>query len=144
MQAESSVVVSKLAIVVLVLARSPMLDMVVSWSLTYIQHNQHTPLHAFPLPLMFRSVTRTTRVTTDRGSEERTVRDTYHTSRRQCFVSNLAVVLLVLARLLPHPCCTWWPHGRTPIFNTIITLPCMPSTTTHVKCYENVSGDYRT
>ena len=59
------------------LSRSPMLHMAVSWSHTYIQYNQHNHLYALRLPLMFRSITKTTRATTKRGSGEPTVRDTH-------------------------------------------------------------------
>ena len=35
-------------------------------------------LYAFRLPLMFRNVTKTIHATTERSSEERTVKDTHH------------------------------------------------------------------
>ena len=41
-------------------------------------------------------------------------------------VSELALVVLVLARLLTYQCCTWRSAGRTPIFNTTSTLPWTP------------------
>ena len=66
------------------LARSPMFHMKVFWSHTYIQNNQHTPLYTFRLPPMFRSVVKATRVTTEGGSGEPTVRDTHHANGRQC------------------------------------------------------------
>ena len=42
-------------------------------------------------------------------------------------VSERAVVVLVLARLLARQCCKWRSLSRTPVFNTITTLPCTPS-----------------
>ena len=84
MQTDGSVVVSELAVVVLAHALSlaqQCFHLAVSWSPTYIQHKQHTPLYAFRLPFMFRSViTKTTRATTERGSDELAVRNTHHTS----------------------------------------------------------------
>ena len=42
-------------------------------------------------------------------------------------VSELAAVVLVLARSLAHQCCTWRSLGGAPIFNTISTFPCTRS-----------------
>ena len=64
--------------------RSSMMHMAVSVSQTYTKHNQNTSLYVFRLPLMLRCVKRKNRANTERGSEERTVRDTQHASTLQC------------------------------------------------------------
>ena len=60
-------------------------------------------------------------------------------------VSELAVVVLLLARSIARQCSTWRSLDRTPIFNTINTLPVRLPTAAHVPmCRENDSYYYKT
>ena len=123
-----------------------MLHMAVSWSHTYIQHNQHTSLYAFRIPLTFRSATKTTCTNTERGSEERRVIDTHHASRRQCRrirTCSYSFGTCSLARSAVLHMNVSWKHTyfqhnqHTPLYAARL-LTDVP------RCYENDARHYRT
>ena len=148
MQADGSVVVLELVVFVLVLARSLAHKRCTCWSLvgTLIFNKINTLLCAIRLKLTFRSVTKTTRATMERGGGDRTVRDTHHASRRQCCRMGTC-----------SSCFGTYSLGRSPrlkrsgrmvahLYSTQSThSPICLLTTSHVpRCDENDSRDYRT